>query len=44
MKKINGIIKLLTSRAVVFFGGLNHACGGINVQFKVLTLLMNETV
>jgi hypothetical protein len=31
MKKINDIIKLLTTRAVVFFGGLNPAWRGINV-------------
>jgi len=34
MKKINGIIKLLTTPAVGFFGGLNPACRGINIHKK----------
>jgi len=36
MKKINDIIKLLTTRIVVFFGGLNPACGGINIHYSFI--------
>jgi len=41
MKKINGFIKLLTTRAVVFFGGLNPACGGINIHKNILMSVSN---
>jgi hypothetical protein len=35
-EKIIGFIKLLTTRAVVFFGGLNPACGGINIYKNII--------